>query len=85
MLEDLSELGYRHLEYRSRFSTAHIKCCLENVAKLHADSIAFDENELKNEKFEEKFAEYLIETSITDDNEWFLCGLRVRFLVCFER
>lgn len=78
VLDDLTELGYTHLEYRSRFSTALIKCCLKNVAKLHADSIAFVENVLQNEKFEDKFAEYLIETSITEDNEWFLCGLRVR-------
>lgn len=77
VLEDLTELGYRHLEYRSRFSSVLINCCLKNVAKLHADGIAFDENVLRNEKFEEKFAEYLIETSITEDNEWFLCGLRV--------
>lgn len=48
------------------------------MAKLHADSIAYVENVLQGEKFEEKFAEYLIETSITEDNEWFLCGLRVK-------
>jgi len=33
-------------------------------------------NVLGDEKFEDKFAEYLIETSITEDNEWLLCGLR---------
>lgn len=80
VLEDLTESGYGHLEYRSRFNTEMIECCLRNVAKLHADSIAYVENELWNEKFEEKFADYLNEISIRDDNVWFLCGLRVNEL-----
>ncbi|KAJ6644600.1 hypothetical protein Bhyg_09569 [Pseudolycoriella hygida] len=76
VLDDLTAMGYRHIEYRARFNTPLINCCLKNVAKLHAASIEFDVNVLGDEKFEEKFAEYLIEHSITEDNQWFLCGLR---------
>lgn len=77
VLEDLTELGYSHLQYRNRFNTAMVECCLRNVAQLHADGIAYVETVLKNEKFEEKYANYLNEISIREDDEWFLCGLRV--------
>lgn len=58
---DITELKCNHLEYRSRFTPALMKCYLKKVAKLlHAhDSILFDEDSLKVRNFKKCLPSFL--------------------------
>lgn len=74
MLEDLSQ-HFRHLHAGEAYTLTHYKLVLENLASLHAASIAWEEQEGFN--IGERYNDVLNELMLSSQNEWFTTGLKV--------
>lgn len=75
VFEDLSRLGYCHLEPRTTLQIPHIECVLNSTAKMHAAGIAYEARETT--VIGSKFKDSLFETSVGLTNTWHLVGLQV--------
>ncbi|XP_004524851.1 uncharacterized protein LOC101459768 [Ceratitis capitata] len=74
VLEDLTELGYRHLGRDETYTDKHRKLFLTHMAQLHAGSIAWEEKEGVN--IEEHFKDGLFELMLATDNDWYMTSAK---------
>ncbi|XP_055635863.1 uncharacterized protein LOC129775307 [Toxorhynchites rutilus septentrionalis] len=85
VMEDLTESGFRSLPNRMDFGTQHILMMLDALAQMHACSLDLEFNQIGGEKFEDKFATTVYETTFMKANTWFAAGLRGIQIVALER
>jgi hypothetical protein len=79
ILEELSHLGYCHTPERYQLTNKHCRQTLRTLAIMHAASLKYEINELNGQKIGEVYKDYLYETSVSEDNSWFLAGFSVSY------
>lgn len=78
ILEDLQQSNYRILPKQIQFEKIHIKETLKAVAKLHAASLRYEDQEIEpGTTIGEKYKDILFETSFHIDIPWCSAGLKV--------
>ncbi|KAH8419432.1 hypothetical protein KR222_011761 [Zaprionus bogoriensis] len=73
VLEDLSQ-SFRHMKPTECYTLDHYKLVLEQLAALHAASIAWEEQEGFN--IGDRYNDALTELLLSSQNEWFITGLK---------
>lgn len=74
VLEDLTNRNYEVLPGRTIFAVPHVIKSLESIARLHAESLAFEIHKLNGKSIND-FHENILFATIVPENTWFMAGL----------
>lgn len=80
VLEDLNLSGFKHLKHQTRLDKPLVECVLRSVAKMHADSIAYD-LKIYPKTIGDIFGCYREEFGVGQDKKWFQMGLEVSVIL----